>query len=90
VPLQPTLLLTPLPAAVISLVNDARLAAGKPVLGFLNPRLYAGVGAAALNDITSGSSAGCNTAGFPAAKGWDAVTGFGSECGVCVPHLSPR
>ena len=54
------------------------------MLGFLNPRLYAGVGTAALNDITSGSSAGCNTAGFPAAKGWDAVTGFGSECGASV------
>jgi tripeptidyl-peptidase-1 len=30
------------------------------------------------NDITSGSNPGCNTNGFPATKGWDPVTGFGS------------
>ena len=27
-------------AAIVSLLNDARLAKGKPVLGFLNPWLY--------------------------------------------------
>lgn len=32
----------------------------------------------AFNDITSGSSAGCNTSGFPAEVGWDAVTGWGT------------
>ncbi|KAI4715898.1 subtilisin-like protein [Aureobasidium sp. EXF-10727] len=64
-------------AAVIALVNDALIAAGKPPLGFLNPWLYRGA-FAALTDITSGSSIGCNTSGFPAEVGWDAVTGFGT------------
>ncbi|KAJ9614431.1 hypothetical protein H2200_002567 [Cladophialophora chaetospira] len=68
---------SPLVAGIFALVNDALLAAGRPPLGFLNPWLY-GDGYKAFNDILEGSSAGCNTSGFPAAKGWDAVTGFGS------------
>lgn len=47
-------------AAVIALVNDALIAAGKPTLGFLNPWIYSGA-YSALNDITSGSSIGCNS-----------------------------
>lgn len=47
------------------------------MLGFLNPWIYSGA-YKALNDVTSGSSFGCNTTGFPAQKGWDAVTGFGT------------
>ena len=53
------------------------LAAGKPVLGFLNPMLYS-TGSAAFTDITSGSATGCGTTGFPAQAGWDAVSGFGT------------
>ncbi|KAE9991424.1 hypothetical protein EG327_011727 [Venturia inaequalis] len=64
-------------AAVIGLVNDALLAAGKPVLGFMNPWLYS-VGYQGLNDVVSGSSIGCNSSGFPAKAGWDAVTGWGT------------
>ncbi|KAF2161061.1 hypothetical protein M409DRAFT_69933 [Zasmidium cellare ATCC 36951] len=64
-------------AAVISLVNDALIARGKPTLGFLNPWLYGGA-YKTLTDVTSGSSYGCNTTGFPAKEGWDAVTGFGT------------
>jgi len=64
-------------AAVISLVNDALIAKGRPVLGFLNPWLYSR-GYKALTDVVSGSSYGCNTTGFPAQPGWDAVTGFGT------------
>jgi tripeptidyl-peptidase I len=64
-------------ASVIALVNDMLLAAGKPVLGFLNPWLYSG-GSASFTDITSGSASGCGTTGFPAQAGWDAVTGFGT------------
>lgn len=54
-------------AAVISLVNDALIAAGRPALGFLNPWIYGGA-YKALTDITIGSSIGCNTSGFPAGK----------------------
>lgn len=64
-------------AAVIALVNDALIAKGKPALGFLNPWIYGGA-YKALTDITSGSSIGCDTSGFPAEVGWDAVTGFGT------------
>lgn len=69
---------TPTMAATISLVNDALIAAGKPVLGWLNPWVYKRGGHRGFVDITSGSSSGCNTTGFPAAPGWDAVTGFGT------------
>ncbi|KAI0966227.1 tripeptidyl-peptidase 1 precursor [Xylaria arbuscula] len=68
---------TPLASGIISLVNDARLALGKPSLGFLNPWLYS-VGYKGLNDITIGSAHGCGVDGFPAVKGWDPVTGLGT------------
>ncbi|EME85440.1 uncharacterized protein MYCFIDRAFT_161112 [Pseudocercospora fijiensis CIRAD86] len=64
-------------AAVITLVNDALIAAGKPPLGFMNTWLYSS-GYQALTDITNGSSYGCGTKGFPATQGWDAVTGWGT------------
>ena len=45
--------------------------------------------AAALNDITKGKNNGCRQGllfsdGYPAAKGWDAVTGL-----VCLPRREP-
>jgi tripeptidyl-peptidase-1 len=71
---------TPTASAVLSLVNDALISAGKPPLGFLNPWLYKG-GGKAFTDITSGSALGCGVAGFEARKGWDAVSGWGTP--VC-------
>ncbi|KZT38182.1 family S53 protease-like protein [Sistotremastrum suecicum HHB10207 ss-3] len=68
---------SPVFASIIALINDRLVAAGKPVLGFLNPFLYS-KGAAALNDIIIGSNPGCNTPGFPAVIGWDPVTGLGT------------
>jgi tripeptidyl-peptidase-1 len=79
-PVDGTSAATPAAAAVIALVNDALLAAGKSTLGFLNPWLYQG-GYTAFTDVLNGSSAGCETNGFPAGVGWDAVTGFGTP--VC-------
>ena len=66
-------------AGIIALVNDALLAEGKAVLGFLNPWLYR-KGKEGFTDITSGSAVGCAVGidGFPATEGWDAVTGFGT------------
>ncbi|KAI0823806.1 family S53 protease [Trametes gibbosa] len=64
-------------AAIISLINDKLIAAGKSPLGFLNPFLYS-TGASAFTDITSGSNPGCGTNGFPAKAGWDPVTGLGT------------
>jgi tripeptidyl-peptidase-1 len=46
-------------AAIIALLNDARLRAGKPVLGFLNPWIYSS-GYKGFTDITAGQSDGCN------------------------------
>ncbi len=70
---------SPTAAGVFGLLNDARLAAGKAPLGFLNPLLYAAP-AGALTDVASGTQRGCGLgdAGFPAVEGWDAVTGLGS------------
>lgn len=54
---------TPTVAGIVTLLNDAQIAAGKPPLGFLNPFLYS-KGAAGLNDITTGNAPGCGTQGF--------------------------
>lgn len=62
-------------ASVISLLNDYRFSRGGKSLGYLNPWLYA-YGWKGLNDIVSGSSSGCNTAGFAARKGWDPLSLF--------------
>ena len=75
---------TPTASAILALVNDALIAAGKPALGFLNPWLYS-TGYSAFSDITSGSSIGCGGSGFPAEAGWDAVTGFGTPVRIDEP-----
>ena len=69
---------SPTASGIFGLLNDKRLHAGKSSLGFLNPMLYAApVGA--LTDVQSGSQRGCHgNDGFPAVKGWDAVTGLGT------------
>ncbi|KAK7024068.1 subtilisin-like protein [Favolaschia claudopus] len=67
---------SPILASVIGLLNDQLISAGKPVLGFLNPWIYANPGA--FNDITTGNNPGCGTTGFPAMSGWDPVTGMGT------------
>ncbi|KAG6830402.1 hypothetical protein H0H92_000898 [Tricholoma furcatifolium] len=66
----------PTVAGILSLLNDARLAANKPSLGFINPLIYANPNG--FNDIVSGNNPGCNTNGFSAAAGWDPVTGLGT------------
>ncbi|KAG5653561.1 hypothetical protein H0H81_012250 [Sphagnurus paluster] len=64
-------------AAIVALLNDARLAKGKPTLGFLNPLLYT-KGLTGFNDITQGNNPGCGTPGFNATEGWDPITGLGT------------
>ena len=51
---------SPVVAAIMALLNDARFRAGKPALGFVNPLLY-GVAAntTGINDITEGGAVGC-------------------------------
>ncbi|KAJ7685503.1 peptidase S8/S53 domain-containing protein [Mycena polygramma] len=69
---------TPVVGAILTLVNDARIHAGKGPIGFINPTIYSSKFASAFHDITSGSNPGCGTNGFSAAKGWDPVTGLGT------------
>ncbi|KAF1979797.1 subtilisin-like protein [Bimuria novae-zelandiae CBS 107.79] len=66
----------PIFAAIINLINEERIKAGKGPVGFINPVLYANPGV--LNDITNGTNPGCGTEGFAASKGWDPVTGLGT------------
>ncbi|KAF9567381.1 tripeptidyl peptidase A [Agrocybe pediades] len=61
----------------VALLNDVRLKAGRPSLGFLNPFLYK-TGFKGLNDITVGHNSGCGTQGFNCTTGWDPVTGLGT------------
>ncbi|KAJ7034568.1 subtilisin-like protein [Mycena alexandri] len=68
----------PIFAAVIAAVNDARIAAGKSTVGFINPALYSDSFAGAFNDVVVGSNPGCGKEGFPAAPGWDPVSGLGT------------
>lgn len=73
----------PVFASMIALINDIRLRAKKPVLGFLNPLLYAAKAQSVYKDIADGSeSTGCADSnsfetGWQALKGWDAATGLG-------------
>lgn len=68
---------------MISLVNAARIAAGKGTLGFVNPALYS---LAATNTFTNDITSGANTCyetvcckqGYQSVSGWDPVTGLGS------------
>lgn len=70
---------TPTASGIIAALNDARLAAGKSSLGFLNPLLYSLGGTDSFQDITTGSGSGCLFgSGWPATEGWDAVTGLGT------------
>lgn len=78
-------------AAIVSLLNNARLSAGQPPLGFLNPWIYS-VGKYGLTDIVDGGSDGCTGvdgysglatpvvpyASWNATEGWDPVTGWGT------------
>jgi tripeptidyl-peptidase-1 len=56
---------TPIVAGVLTLVNDALIAAGKSPLGFPIPWLYS-KGYKTFTHTTNGGAAGCNTTGFPA------------------------
>ncbi|KAJ8469460.1 hypothetical protein ONZ51_g8987 [Trametes cubensis] len=77
----------PMFAAMIAAVNDARIAAGKSPVGWINPALYSSTFANIFNDVTEGDNPGCGTRGFPAAPGWDPVTGLGT---VNFPRMLSR
>jgi kumamolisin len=62
----------PVWAAFCARINDALDKAGKPPLGFLNPRLYA-LRESCFRDVTIGSNGA-----FKSADGYDLVTGLGA------------
>ncbi|KAF8155015.1 family S53 protease-like protein [Mycena galopus ATCC 62051] len=67
-------------AAIIALINDQLLAAGKPSLGYLNPFIYSTP--TAFNDITEGHNSGyvcpASSVAFDAVVGWDPLAGSGT------------
>ena len=69
---------TPTVAGIISMVNEHRLKAGKPVMGFLNPFIYKNP--TAFYDVQTGCNEGClaHDKGFCATEGFDPVTGYGT------------
>jgi tripeptidyl-peptidase-1 len=89
---------SPVVAAIIGLLNDARFRAGKrSSLGFVNPLLYA-IGFTALNDITLGQSIGCNGNStqsgevIPGASiipfaTWNATRGWDPVTGLGTPNF---
>jgi tripeptidyl-peptidase-1 len=79
----------PTMSGVLTLVNDALIAARRPVLGFLNPWLYA-VGHLGFTDVTGGASTGGGTSGFPAIRGWDVASGWGTPVSVIFFGRSTR
>merc|ERR1712157_136876 len=72
---------TPVFAGMVSLLNEARIKAGKPAMGYLNKFLYQN--SDAFTDVTVGTNAigrgnGPIKYGFKCAKGWDPATGLGT------------
>ena len=68
-------------AAIVSLLNEARLQAGKPAMGYLNPFIYKN--ANAFRDVTVGSNkinrgGGAFKYGWECKEGWDPATGHGT------------
>lgn len=78
----------PMWAGFLALVNQQRVALGKPVMGFLNPTIYhANVTAKyslGFHDITSGTSGS-----YSAVTGYDLVTGWGSPKPALINELAP-
>jgi len=80
----------PVFAAMVTLINSARQAAGLPNVGFINPTLYAASTHSnrpqVFQDVTSGHNKCCSEyakstcckSGFTSMSGWDPVTGWGS------------
>ncbi|KAK8930195.1 Tripeptidyl-peptidase sed2 [Metarhizium anisopliae] len=77
---------TPVLAGMIALVNDARARQGKPVLGWLNKRLYSDEVREVLQDIKAGQSFSCKFSGGKEPGGWPATEGYDAITGLGVPN----
>ncbi|KAL7629811.1 hypothetical protein AAE478_001334 [Parahypoxylon ruwenzoriense] len=74
---------TPVIAALVALINDSRLKAGKNSTGWLNPVLYSTRVKEVLVDVATGVSQNCvfgtdKEPGWESIRGYDCVTGLGS------------
>lgn len=89
---------SPVVAAIIALLNDARLRAGQPAMGFINPFLYQSAAGKALNDIVDGAALGCAGvdlqngltiagAGIIPYASWNATTGWDPVTGLGTPDF---
>lgn len=77
-PVSGTSASAPAVAGLVSRLNDARLRAGQPPMGHLNPWLYANPDI--FRDVTTGKNDNGGLFGLPgfeAAAGWDPATGLG-------------
>eukprot|EP01112_Ceratiomyxa_fruticulosa_P005706 TRINITY_DN1655_c0_g1_i5.p1 TRINITY_DN1655_c0_g1~~TRINITY_DN1655_c0_g1_i5.p1 ORF type:complete len:736 (+),score=147.15 TRINITY_DN1655_c0_g1_i5:518-2725(+) len=87
-PVDGTSASAPIFGGIVSLLNDIRLNANKPPLGFLNPLIYAIYNEypEAYNDVVYGNNRcggvgdfpECCPYGYTAVPGWDAITGVGT------------
>jgi len=77
---------SPIWAGFIALVNERAIANGQPVVGFINPAIYAlgmtGNYAAGFHDIIKGESGE-----FSCTPSYDLVTGLGSPTGQELINL---
>jgi len=72
----------PMFAALVSLLNEARLNNNKPPMGLLNPFLYQNPDA--FTDVTLGTGA-VSRSGYKMAYGWDCVDGWDAATGLGTP-----
>jgi subtilase family serine protease len=83
---------SPLWAGYLALVNQQVVAAGKPLIGFINPAFY-NIGQSSLynscfNDITSGSNTWSGSPNkYYAEPGYDLCTGWGSPGANLIDEL---
>lgn len=88
----------PVVAGIIALMNDARLQAGEPTMGFINPWLYT-MGLEGITDVTSGKATGCTgtnfQTGLPVSGGavipyasWNGTIGWDPVTGVGMPNFA--
>ena len=74
----------PVVAGIISQLNDLRLKAGNPPLGWLNPALYSTL-SSCFYDVDDGSQNNCKKGdGFHTISGWDPATGLGTPNFECL------
>jgi len=67
---------SPVVAGLFALLNNIRLAQGKPSLGFVNPLIYQSPHA--FYDVIKGVNDGGYGIGFSATSGWDPASGMGT------------